>query len=392
MAPTYANLVLAYLEEKLYDSLRTEPNTEFSQFIQSNFLRYLDDCFIVWPHNKYDLVEFENKLNNLHEKFKFTKETSSTEIAFLDIRTYIQNDKILTDIYYKPTDTHQFLTFDSCHPRHVKTNIPYCEARRLCTIIDDIKLRDLRLEEMKKFFMSRNYPETLVRDSIKKATSIPQNILRQAKQKTTGSILPYVHTHNPNNPNMTPLIKSSLEVLKSDPKMNQILNSSKFVPSMRQPPNLGKILTRAKFSNNHTSGGSYKCGDARCKNCVNMNETQSIHITSTNRYFRVKHRMSCKSANVLYIITCTGCLEQYVGMTNDTLAHRFTVHRQQIVREQYRKIGVSKHLAECSNKEIKFTVTPFFKIPADKTMGSIKEKLFVAQFKPSLNGLKLSNE
>ena len=389
MAPTYANLVLAYLEEQLYEKYQKKTNKTFADFIENQFLRYLDDCFIVWPHTKYNLDEFSHELNSLHPKFKFTKETSLKEISFLDIRAYIENNTIFTDIFYKPTDTHQFLPFDSCHPRHTKTNIPYCEARRLCTIIDDTKLRDIRLEEMKGFFLRRNYPKKLIDDGIRKACAIPQTILRQVKPKLESEILPFVYTHNPKNPNMVPLIRSSLELLKSNPHMNKVLNSSKFVPSKRQPPNLGKLLVRAKFSDSKTTGGSFKCGDKKCSNCQNMNETQHIQITSTGRQFEIRQRLTCKSVNVLYIITCTGCNEQYVGMTTLALARRFTLHRQHIDCPEYRKLGVSQHLADCSNKQIKFTVSPFYKISAEKDVLLAKEQLFIRQFKPSLNNLTL---
>jgi len=392
MAPTYANLVLAYLEEKLYNKLRVEVNDDLAIYIEHNFLRYIDDCFIVWPDTKYNLKDFENELNNLHAKFKFTMEHSTKEIAFLDIRTYINNHNILTDIYHKPTDTHQFLTYNSCHPRHTKNSIPYGEARRLCTIIDDVDVRNARLNEMKTFFMLRHYPEKLIEDSIKKACAIPQNILRQPKQKSTLNILPFVFTHNPQNPNLVPLVRSTLDILKTNTHMKKVLESSKFIPSKRQPPNLGNLLTRAKFSDKKSISGSYRCGDARCSNCEYMNETDKIHITSTGKTFKIKQHMTCKSANVLYIITCNGCNEQYVGMTNNTLAKRFTVHRQQINHPTYRKIGVSEHLYNCSKNEIKFTVTPFYKISPDKTIGTTKEQLFIKQFQPSLNNLSLSHQ
>ena len=101
--------------------------------------------------------------------------------------------------------------------------------------------------------------------------------------------------------------------------------------------------------------------------------------------------MDCKSTNVLYLITCSGCKEQYVGMTNSTLAKRFTVHRQQINHPQYRQLGVSEHIEKCSSQAIKFSVTPFFKISSDKTLGEAKEQLFIQQFKPTLNKLGLAH-
>ena len=39
-------------------------------------------------------------------------------------------------MYSKPTDTHQYLHYGSCHPRHVKKGIPCGQAlrmKRICT-------------------------------------------------------------------------------------------------------------------------------------------------------------------------------------------------------------------------------------------------------------------
>ena len=68
-------------------------------------------------------------------------------------------NKLSTDIYYKPTDTHQCLNFKSCHPRHVKNNIPYCLAKRICDIVIEKELREQRLKELTIFLRKQNYPE-----------------------------------------------------------------------------------------------------------------------------------------------------------------------------------------------------------------------------------------
>ena len=43
--------------------------------------------------------------------------------------------KIATDIYYKPTDSKQYLFFNSCHPKHTKTSIPFSLADRIRSIV-----------------------------------------------------------------------------------------------------------------------------------------------------------------------------------------------------------------------------------------------------------------
>lgn len=48
VAPTYATLVLGFLEEKIYKNLEDQFSVEFKTFIQQSWKRFLDDCFIIW--------------------------------------------------------------------------------------------------------------------------------------------------------------------------------------------------------------------------------------------------------------------------------------------------------------------------------------------------------
>jgi hypothetical protein len=48
MAPTYATLVLGYLEHILYEKLLNSYGQEFASYVQQNWKRFLDDYFIIW--------------------------------------------------------------------------------------------------------------------------------------------------------------------------------------------------------------------------------------------------------------------------------------------------------------------------------------------------------
>lgn len=105
VAPTYATLVLGFLEEKLYKNLEDQFSVEFTTFIQQSWKRFLDDCFIIWTKTKDELNKFYNILNNLNNHLKFTMDCSEQKLPFLDVMIIKREDKIITDIYYKPTDT-----------------------------------------------------------------------------------------------------------------------------------------------------------------------------------------------------------------------------------------------------------------------------------------------
>ncbi|MEW8544348.1 MAG: hypothetical protein AB2693_12510 [Candidatus Thiodiazotropha sp.] len=140
VAPTYATLTLGYLEQKLYQKITETFGQEFGIEFQRSWYRFLDDCFILWTKSEEELKNLHYILNHLHQDIKFTVECSKTELPFLDVLVKNEDGKIHTDIFYKPTDSKMYLLFQSCHPKHIKTSIPFSLARRLrCIVSDEIK-------------------------------------------------------------------------------------------------------------------------------------------------------------------------------------------------------------------------------------------------------------
>ena len=97
--------------------------------------------------------------------------------------------------------------------------------------------------------------------------------------------------------------------------------------------------------------------------------------------------MSCDAKNLIYVIKCKGCDEEYIGETGDTLRHRLTVHRQQIRDARVRILYVSNHIANCARfQPVKFTILPLYKMQTDCVSArKMKEKRFIGLFKPKLN-------
>ena len=387
MAPTYANLTLAYLEETLYTKFRSKYTEEFVKHFEESWKRYIDDCFIVWDNNIDNIEALHTELNNLHPKLVFTIEQSDTEISFLDIKLKRQGEQIVTDIFHKPTDTKQYLHFRSCHPRATKFNIPYNLARRICTIVTEPSLRKYRLQEMKIDLLERGYPANLIDQGIEKANSLSTATLRTPKPSTDSNLCTFVSTYNPNNNNMWTVVQDSIGILQSDPRCKRVLDSVQLLNSRRQPPNLKKLLTKASFNTNTPTVS--KCEDKRCGTCPHLITGNAFTFKRSQRPFTVKASMTCGTENLLYVLQCQGCLENYIGQTSDTLRARIRVHKQQINTPEYRKIAVSKHIAECAeDQNIQFRVFPFYKImQADKTFRDVKEQAFIRTFKPFLNSL-----
>ena len=143
----------------MYEDTTTKFGEEIDRYIKENWLRYLDDCYIKWIIGEEGLKQFHVFLNYLNPNIKFTIKHSTKQQAFLNILVKKNNDILTTDINYKATDCIQYLDFTSNHLRHIKKNIPYNLARRMCTIVDDEETTDKTLEQLSQILTKQGYPE-----------------------------------------------------------------------------------------------------------------------------------------------------------------------------------------------------------------------------------------
>ena len=120
-APPYAIVYMGDFEEKAIDGFPLKPWI---------WWRYIDDIFMIWEHGEESLKEFIHHLNNTNPfiKFETPAKYSTLSVDFLDVKVTKIGDYLKTDLFTKPTDTHQFLEFSSCHPWHCKKSIPYSQA------------------------------------------------------------------------------------------------------------------------------------------------------------------------------------------------------------------------------------------------------------------------
>ena len=81
------------------------------------FGRYRDDCFILWCRDTEKLNDFNKMWNILDEKLKFTIESRGNSICFPDLKISIQNNRLETTLYSKPTKSHLYVETSFCHKK-----------------------------------------------------------------------------------------------------------------------------------------------------------------------------------------------------------------------------------------------------------------------------------
>ena len=146
-------------------------------------------------------------------------------------------------------------------------------------------------------------------------------------------------------------------------------------------------MTCAEFTSK--TPGVKKCNDKRCKCCNVLLIGNSYTFKHTQTKFTVKTSFTCRSFNLIYVIICPGCGEEYIGETGGTktrLKDRVTVYRQHISNPEYEMIKVEEHLRECGAGN--FKIFPFLQIRSDDIDLRRKyEKDFIRKFKVTLNRL-----
>ena len=132
--------------------------------------RYIDDIFFIWEHGEESLENVLNKLNSFHLTIMFTAEYSKETINFLDVNIrLVGGGELMTDLFVKPTDTHQFLDPSSSHPYHCKKRIPYSQALRLNRICSGNEIFDKRCNDLEGWLMERGYNGKMRRQQLLRA-------------------------------------------------------------------------------------------------------------------------------------------------------------------------------------------------------------------------------
>ena len=164
-APLYANLFMSSLETQLLADHHKKTKTWY---------RYIDDVFFIWD----ELDKWLTFLNNAHPTIKFTSNSSTEQINFLDTWVRIDwNNKLYTDLYTKPTISHSYLRYDSAHPPHCKNSLPHNQmlrVKRICTNKDNCVHHT---KELKKHCLNKGYPKRVSKESIETCEKIPRATL-----------------------------------------------------------------------------------------------------------------------------------------------------------------------------------------------------------------------
>ena len=312
-----------------------------------SWLRFIDDIDMKWLHGRDNLDTFLQEANSFHSTIQFTAEVSNDKHVFLDTQSRLDEDRISTDLYTKPTDTHQYLLPTSCHPKHCCKNIPYSLALRLRRICSDSNTFELRAKELTNQLHRRGYLKQDIASAIDKARQRSRDALLSYRPKSAevGTILPFVLTYHPDLPKVRDIVDKNWSIIESSDELKDIYQS-KPVMAFRRPKSLRDFLVRARLKPNsdddNQTGECRPCGRKRCQ-CCKMITTAGTVKSSSGATVRLRQNTDCTTENVVYLISCSSCNKQYVGETKGPLNKRMNGHRDDWRHRRFERSPTAEH-------------------------------------------------
>ena len=295
--------------------------------------------------DNFDIEPFSNMINNLDSDLKFIFENPSRYLNFLDINIRIVESSLVFDIDYIPTNTFNYLTFTSRHPSHIKNNISLSFANHIVSIVTNIG--GDRLKELKEHLLDRKHPQYIIDYSFTK-------IFQPKFQTENSNSITFIRTCNLNHNINLKKYHSCLDKFRNK-ELNTFFQKKKLLLSTKQPPNLSKLLTTAKFERLPIPKQIKYVGFYPYANCIShktgyFKEYLSFSFKSKNKLLIWCYKLffSCDRKDVLYVLICNNCDFFYIGQTEE-LKQSTQKHKSDVIHPNNSNCRKSsKHLRTLS--------------------------------------------
>ena len=318
-------------------------------------------------------------LNSMHPSIQYTASTPVLQTTdgvnykctnFLSIKVLKDSGGFIKfDVYYKDTNAHDYLAFDSHHPEHTKTNIPYTLAKRIIVITSEETWVERNLQDLRHFLLARNYPKNVIEQGIHNA-----RLQGPAPPKSDTKVVPLI-TPYLGNLDSSNIVSTTRDLIasSSNKRLNKAFEDAKLVQCYTQPTNLLRILSTSQFNTNETENpkpkkprGIYHCdniyGNNPCEMCsLNYLQQCSEFTTSNGTLWTVKCHVTCHSLNVIYFLKCNFCLRETKLGKTDILRKRTNNHRTGC-RKGTGSDKFDNHVYGCSRAQGLPPEEPFFQV------------------------------
>ena len=348
MAVNYANLFMSDFERKMLQSYFERTGCK-----PKLWLRFIDDVFFIWEGDEDSLKQFlhfcdtfsnERKMKS---NIRFTYSYSTNSVNFLDITVSISaNGDLSTELYAKPTASHQYLHQSSYHDSNLIKALPKSQFIRIRRICSTLRLYWKHAELFIKFFAKRGYNGARLRQVAEEISRSDRSQFLTKSKRDSNNRVPLVVTFSHKFREFSKILHQNYKaMIQNTPGMKNIFPEPPMV-AYRRNANLKDVLVRArhwkapaKKTTGRHSDHLHPTRETKIdrfmnnkSNLVNSRNGRSCHVAGG----------SSKDKNIIYAVECTKCRLLYVGYTTDQLNHRMNRHRSDI-RHYPERCELAKH-------------------------------------------------
>ena len=155
----------------------------------------------------------------------------------------------------------------------------------------------------------------------------------------------FVTSYNPILPNINSFINKYLPLLHADLDLKEFFHRKSISTVCRRRKNLKEILAPSSYPKSVNSQVNIITPRNSCDTCKYYLVAERKFTSKViDKTYYIKGDLSCNSKNVIYVITCDKCKDDYVGSALD-FNPRFRAHKSDIKTKKER-CGTSRHFNE----------------------------------------------
>lgn len=202
--------------------------------------RYIDDLLLVAVADVTAVSAFADFLNENPLNLKFTLQSDKMSMDFLDVTLMVKDGKVMSKSFRKITAGNTILHYKSCHPKHVRNNIPYGEyIRALCNCSNPVHFSK-EAENITNRLKSRGYPKKILLNALNKVSSKKREDLLRCNnvknhQKSNKNPVTFSTTFNMEYHQICQLITKHIPLLLYDPSLAKALDGGHRCVAPRAP-------------------------------------------------------------------------------------------------------------------------------------------------------------
>ena len=155
----------------------------------------------------------------------------------------------------------------------------------------------------------------------------------------------------------------------------------------KHPANIKDKVVRSKMPTRkrRIKRGMHHCGSHSCRTCQLLETGKVARATASQEVVEINAEVNCQDSDVIYLITCLHCKEQYIGETKHKLSVRFSQH-QGYVKSREQTTG--KHFSGRGHDILDMRITILEKLHKnDENHWKERESMWIRKFNTKNKGI-----